>query len=756
MTLVANEVAFGLENLGVAAGARSGRASSGRSPSVDALASLGPEDDRALRRRAAARLPRVGARARAAAAAPRRADLAARPRRGARSSSTPSSALGATVVLSEHRVARALELATRVALRRRRPPRSSTRRARRRVEWLAAERPARSIETLAFLKHKLLRATSSLLGSRRLVRVPRGPAGARRRRPRGPARRDRRARRAERLRKDDAGEDRGRPARAAGRHASQLRAAPAYLSQDPGRYLVKETALDEVALAVNGDEQRARAALDRVGLGWAADRHPRDLSSGERERLALAAVAVPEPDLLILDEPTRGIDPERKAELGRVARGVRGVREGRRSSRRTTATSRRTGGSALCFRDTSGSTGGPRCRLGSPPVARRGRSGSPPGPRSTPPGAGSRRCSRRSRCSRPAFAWLEGGDDLGARPDARRHARRPRRRRSRPLRAGPERPAGDGDRRRRGRRARPAPRLRGRRARRDRVQLLPRPGPAHAVADARVGRLRRCSPGSLGTLLRRRLAFAAFCFALGFAFGMLMDLWLWFAFYPHTEAALLARPRPRAFPFNVAHAIGNVVARARRRAGAATRARTATSGARAPRSCGREAARAASRAALTAPASTPVALRPGAAARAAVRELRADAAEIDRLGDARRSPPPVADDAVERARTYLARQQPRLRDPDRVALVAMARARGGRPARRRCCRRLRAHRPGKLVNATIWTILALRQAGEPAPPGSCAALRQAQRPSGGWSWSPAARPTRTTRRPRSRRCAPPA
>ncbi len=96
----------------------------------------------------------------------------------------------------------------------------------------------------------------------------------------------------------------------------ELRGRAAYLSQDPGRYLVKETALHEVGLAVNGDEQRARAALGRVGLDWAADRHPRDLSSGERERLALAAVAVAEPDLLVLDEPTRGLDPERKAALG--------------------------------------------------------------------------------------------------------------------------------------------------------------------------------------------------------------------------------------------------------------------------------------------------------------------------------------------------------------------------------------------------------------------------------------------------------
>jgi energy-coupling factor transport system ATP-binding protein len=88
-----------------------------------------------------------------------------------------------------------------------------------------------------------------------------------------------------------------------------------YLSQDPGRYLVAERADEEVALGVGGDLERARAALAAVGLAGAADRHPRDLSSGERERLALAAVAVIEPDLLVLDEPTRGVDPERKAEL---------------------------------------------------------------------------------------------------------------------------------------------------------------------------------------------------------------------------------------------------------------------------------------------------------------------------------------------------------------------------------------------------------------------------------------------------------
>lgn len=89
----------------------------------------------------------------------------------------------------------------------------------------------------------------------------------------------------------------------------------AYLSQDPGRYLVCDRAEDEVALAVGGDRRRARTALGVFDLAWAASRHPRDLASGERERLALAAVAVTEADLLVLDEPTRGMDPVRKERL---------------------------------------------------------------------------------------------------------------------------------------------------------------------------------------------------------------------------------------------------------------------------------------------------------------------------------------------------------------------------------------------------------------------------------------------------------
>jgi energy-coupling factor transport system ATP-binding protein len=88
-----------------------------------------------------------------------------------------------------------------------------------------------------------------------------------------------------------------------------------YLSQDPGRYVLRERADEEVGVGVHGDPAVAGRALAAVGLAGYEARHPRDLSSGERERLALAAVLAPEPDLLVLDEPTRGVDPERKHEL---------------------------------------------------------------------------------------------------------------------------------------------------------------------------------------------------------------------------------------------------------------------------------------------------------------------------------------------------------------------------------------------------------------------------------------------------------
>jgi energy-coupling factor transport system ATP-binding protein len=93
----------------------------------------------------------------------------------------------------------------------------------------------------------------------------------------------------------------------------------AYLTQDPGRYLARERCDEEVALGARDKDAAVRALAD-VGLSGSEARHPRDLSSGERERLAVAAVLATEPDVLVLDEPTRGIDPEARARLADLLR----------------------------------------------------------------------------------------------------------------------------------------------------------------------------------------------------------------------------------------------------------------------------------------------------------------------------------------------------------------------------------------------------------------------------------------------------
>jgi energy-coupling factor transport system ATP-binding protein len=88
--------------------------------------------------------------------------------------------------------------------------------------------------------------------------------------------------------------------------------------QDPGILLYGETVLDECRSAdsVSGlDEGTTHAILDRILPGVPGDRHPRDLSEGQRLGLALAIVLAPAPPILLLDEPTRGLDYPSKDRL---------------------------------------------------------------------------------------------------------------------------------------------------------------------------------------------------------------------------------------------------------------------------------------------------------------------------------------------------------------------------------------------------------------------------------------------------------
>ena len=63
-----------------------------------------------------------------------------------------------------------------------------------------------------------------------------------------------------------------------------------------------------------------RSLLDRIAPGVDGSRHPRDLSEGQRLALVLALQLTGTPQLLMLDEPTRGLDYQRKSELAGVLR----------------------------------------------------------------------------------------------------------------------------------------------------------------------------------------------------------------------------------------------------------------------------------------------------------------------------------------------------------------------------------------------------------------------------------------------------
>jgi energy-coupling factor transport system ATP-binding protein len=91
----------------------------------------------------------------------------------------------------------------------------------------------------------------------------------------------------------------------------------AYLPQNPGALLHLPTVREEVALTLRrtGSGEDPRTMLAAFGLEGLAGRYPRDLSSGERQRAALAATLAGSPTLVLLDEPTRGMDSAARRSL---------------------------------------------------------------------------------------------------------------------------------------------------------------------------------------------------------------------------------------------------------------------------------------------------------------------------------------------------------------------------------------------------------------------------------------------------------
>lgn len=102
----------------------------------------------------------------------------------------------------------------------------------------------------------------------------------------------------------------------------QVRRAVGYVMQHPERQLFAQTVTEDVAFGPRNQglsaaevERRVAHALDLVGLADRRDASPLELSGGQQRLAAIAGVLAMEPELLVLDEPTAGLDPRGRARL---------------------------------------------------------------------------------------------------------------------------------------------------------------------------------------------------------------------------------------------------------------------------------------------------------------------------------------------------------------------------------------------------------------------------------------------------------
>ncbi|GAA2983920.1 ABC transporter ATP-binding protein [Streptomyces drozdowiczii] len=105
--------------------------------------------------------------------------------------------------------------------------------------------------------------------------------------------------------------------------AAEARQLVGLVPQTPADLLYLESVEQELTQAdresaATDTASRARAVLDRLAPGIADATHPRDLSEGQKLALVLAIQLAATPDVLLLDEPTRGLDYRAKAELTRI------------------------------------------------------------------------------------------------------------------------------------------------------------------------------------------------------------------------------------------------------------------------------------------------------------------------------------------------------------------------------------------------------------------------------------------------------
>jgi cobalt/nickel transport system ATP-binding protein len=109
---------------------------------------------------------------------------------------------------------------------------------------------------------------------------------------------------------------------------AEVRHAVGMVFQDPDDQLFMPTVFDDVAfgpinmsLPTHEVQSRVEAALARVGASHLATRPPYRLSGGEKRAVAIAGVLAMEPSILVMDEPSDGLDPAARRRLINLLKG---------------------------------------------------------------------------------------------------------------------------------------------------------------------------------------------------------------------------------------------------------------------------------------------------------------------------------------------------------------------------------------------------------------------------------------------------
>ncbi len=94
------------------------------------------------------------------------------------------------------------------------------------------------------------------------------------------------------------------------------------LPQNPQTLFVKHTVLNDL-IDIEPDKEKVRKMADLCAIAQILEQHPFDLSGGEQQRAALCKILLKNPEIVLLDEPTKGCDAQFKEEFKRILKNLK-------------------------------------------------------------------------------------------------------------------------------------------------------------------------------------------------------------------------------------------------------------------------------------------------------------------------------------------------------------------------------------------------------------------------------------------------